>query len=24
VDVPVVTGMRYSHAAEHGATAQTG
>jgi hypothetical protein len=24
VDIPVVTGMRYSHAAEHGATAQTG
>jgi predicted RNA-binding Zn-ribbon protein involved in translation (DUF1610 family) len=24
VDVPVVSGMRYSHAAEHGATAQTG
>jgi len=24
VDVPVVTGMRYSHAGEHGATAQTG
>jgi pSer/pThr/pTyr-binding forkhead associated (FHA) protein/predicted RNA-binding Zn-ribbon protein involved in translation (DUF1610 family) len=23
VDVPVVTGMRYSHAAEHGATAQS-
>ena len=24
VDVPAVSGMRYSHAAEHGATAQTG
>ena len=24
VDVPVVTGMRYSHTSEHGATAQTG
>jgi hypothetical protein len=24
VDVPVVSGMRYSHAGEHGATAQTG